>query len=122
MNSRSILAWCIYGFYAPFLLIGLILFHYALRRILWRRRKRLGKSRLGFYPSAFALGMALQFIQVYHRPSMAYVRQVKREEQDDADEDDHGETDTPAARRKHFFRQLLRIRRGDPIGRLVLRI
>jgi hypothetical protein len=66
--------------------------------------------------------MALQFVQVYHRPSMAHVREVKREEQDDADEDGHGEPDTPAARRMLFFRQLLRIRRGDPIDRLVLRI
>jgi hypothetical protein len=122
MNGDSILAWCIYGLYVPFLLMGLILVHYVLRRALWRRRKRLGKSRLGFYPSAFALGMALQFVQVYHRPSMAYVREVKREEQDDGDEDDLGEPETPAARRKHFFRQLWRIRRGDPVDKLVLRI
>jgi hypothetical protein len=122
MMSSSFLAWCNYGLYAPFLVMGLILVHYALRRALWRRGKRLGKSRLGFYPSAFALGMALQFIQVYHRPSIAYVREVKREEQDDADEDDHGEPETTTARRKHFFRQLWRIRRGDPIEKLVLKI
>jgi len=120
MNIDSIYAWCMYALYVPFLLIGMILVHYSLRRAVLRRRNRRGKGRFGFYPSAFALGMAFQFIQVFHRPSMAYVLEAKRDE--DADEDDDGDPETPAARLKHFHRQLRRIRRGDPIDRLVLRM
>jgi len=38
------------------------------------------------------------------------------------EEDDEGGPDPLAARMKHFHRQLRRIRRGDPVGRLILRI
>jgi len=122
MSIDSFYAWSIYALFVPFLMIGLILVHYGLRRVLWRRRKRSGKGRLGFYPSAYALGMALQFMQVFHRPSMAYVLEARQDADEEADEDDNGEPRTAEARKKHFHRQLRRIRRGDPIDRLVLRI
>jgi hypothetical protein len=102
-------------------LIAAILLHYNLRRWAWKRSKRKGRKPRGYYPSSFALGLALQFIQVYHRPSMEHVRQEKKDEAEDADEDEDGDPDTPAARLRHFHRQLRRIRRGDPVDRLVLR-
>lgn len=122
MNPDSLYAWFVYALYVPFLLIGLILVHYVLIRVLWRRRKRSGKGHLGFYPSALALSLAFQFIQVYHRPSMAHVLEARQDAAEDAEEDDNGDPETPARRLKHFRRQLKRIRRGDPIDRLVLRI
>jgi hypothetical protein len=70
------------SFDLPFIAIGLVLCHYCLLRLRWRLFRR------GFCPSALALGMALQFMQVFHRPSMAHVLEVKQEE--DADEDDQG--------------------------------
>jgi hypothetical protein len=117
MTLNTFIAWCIYGLYAPFLIILLILVHCVVQRFLWRRRKRRGLSGLGFYPSAFALGMAMQFLQTFHRPSMAYVLEAKRDE--DADEDDEGD---PESLLKQLTRQLRRIRRGEPIERQVLRI
>ena len=122
MNVDYLYALCVYGLYLPFLLMGLILVHYVVLRVLWRWRKRSGKGRLGFYPSASALALAFQFGQVFHRPSMAYVVEAKQDADEDADEDDNGDTDTPAARMRHFHRQLRRIRRGDPVDRLVLRM
>jgi len=122
MNVDYVYAWCIYALYVPFLLMGLILVHYVVLRVLWRQRKRWGMGRLGFYPSALALGLAFQFIQVFHRPSMIHVVEAREDEDEDADEDDNGDGDTSAARLKHFHRQLGRIRRGDPVDRLVLRI
>ena len=59
----------------------------------------------------------MQFMQVYHRPSVAYVLEVKQEQQ--VEEDDEG---GPESLIKQLGRQLQRIRRGDPIERLVLRI
>jgi hypothetical protein len=53
---------------------------------------------------------------------MAYVVEARQDADEDADEDDNGDTDTPAARMRHFHRQLRRIRRGDPVDRLVLRM
>jgi hypothetical protein len=117
MTLNTFFAWCIYGLYAPFLIILLILVHYVVQRILWRRRKRRGLSGLGFYPSAFALGMAMQFLQTFHRPSVAYVLQAKRDE--DAEEDDEGD---PESFIKQLSRQLRRIRRGEPVEQLVLRM
>ena len=122
MNVDSLYAWCVYALYVPFLIIALILVHYVLLRVLWRGRKRRGKGSPGFYPSALALGLAFQFIQVFHRPSMIHVVEARQDVDEDADEDDNGDTDTPAARMRHFHRQLRRIRRGDPVDRLVLRM
>jgi hypothetical protein len=117
MNIDTISAWCIFAGFIPFLAIIVILLHYSLRRVLWRRGKRLGKSNLGFYPTSFALGMALQFMQVYWRPSVSYVLEEKQDE--DAEEDDEGD---PEGLNKQLSRQLKRIRRGEPVDRLVLRL
>src|ERR1700679_1650415 len=102
--------------------IAFILLHYNLRRARWKRRKRQGKRSIGFCPSSAALGMALQFLQVFHRPSMAHVLEARQDAREEADEDDNGDPETPAARRRHFLRQLRRIRRGEPVERLVLRM
>lgn len=100
----------------PFLAIAVIVAHYYLRRAAWRRRKRQGKPP-GFYPSVSSMGDALQFLQVFYRPSVAYVLEAKRDEA--AEEDDDGEPGTP---KKQLLRQLRRIRRGERVERLVIRL
>jgi hypothetical protein len=102
---------------APFLAIVSILAYYVLRRAVWRQGKRLGWKSLGYYPSSLALGMALQFMQVFHRPSTAYVLEARQNE--DVEEDDEGD---PENLRKQLHRQLRRIRRGEPVDQLVLRL
>jgi hypothetical protein len=61
--------------------------------------------------------MMLLFTQVYWRPSIDNVIEVKQDE--DADEDDEGD---PENLKKQLDRQLKMIRRGEPIDRLVLRL
>jgi hypothetical protein len=102
---------------APFLAIVAILVHYYLRRAGWRRNQRLRKDNSRFCPSPSALGNALQFMQVIYRPSTAYVLEAKQDE--DTDEDDEGD---PESLTKQLNRQLRRIRRGEPVDRLVLRL
>ena len=102
---------------APLWAIVVILIHYQLRRAVWRRNRRRGKKSLGFCPSSAAMGMALLFMQVFHRPSIAYVLEEKQDE--DAEEDDEGD---PESLNKQLDRQLKRIRRGEPVDRLVLRL
>ncbi len=120
MGGNTVLAWCSYAFCIPFLMVGMILVHYGLARARWRWKKRRGFSGLGFYPSAFALSLAFQFISTFHRPSIEYVIEARLVE--DADEDGNGDPDSPQARLRHFHRQLLRIRRGDPVDRLQWRL
>ena len=115
MALEWILAWCMYALYLPFLSILLILGHYLLRRFLWKRG-----TGAGFCPSTTALGMAFQQMQVWTRPSVAHVLEERQKE--DLDEDSDGDHDSPEARLRQFHRQLWRIRRGDPVERLVLRI
>ena len=102
---------------APFLAIAVILVYFCLRRAAWRRKRRLGKKNLGFCPSTSALGMAFLFLQAFSRPSLAHAVEAKRDE--DLDEDDAGEPESLA---KQLHRQLRRIRRGEPVDRLVLRL
>jgi len=102
---------------APFLAIGAIFCYYLLRRAIWRRNSRLGKKNLGFCPSSCALGMALLFVQVFYRPAVDNVIEVKQDE--GTDEDDEGD---PENQKKQLDSQLKRIRRGETLDRLVLRL
>ena len=102
---------------APFLAICAILVRYCFLRARWRLNQRLGRKNSGFCPSSSALGIALLFLQVFYRPSVANVVEIKQDE--DADEDDEGD---PENLKKQLNRQYKRIRRGEPVDRLVLRI
>ena len=74
--------------------------------------------RLSAY--GLALGLAfLQFVRTFYRPDLAYLVEVKEDEE--VDEDDSSDPETPEGRLKHFHRQLRRIRRGEQIDRLELR-
>jgi hypothetical protein len=83
------------------------------QRILWRVRKRVGKSKLGFYPSGAALGNALLALNAIAQPQAKYVLEEKLEEP--ADEDDEAGPKDPTA---HLMRQAKRIRNGEKIDRL----
>lgn len=101
----------------PYLAIVVVLFHYLLRRAKWKADKRRGKKIPRFCPSASALGMMLLFMQVFVRPTLRYVLEEKQNE--DAEEDDEGD---PEGITKQLDRQLKRIRRGEQVGDLVLRL
>ena len=100
----------------PFLAIVLILAYFVLLRLRGRVGRRLGWG-LGYCPSTFALGMALQFVQVFYRPSVEHGLETKLDEE--ADEDESGE---PEGLAKQLHRQLKWIRRGEVVDRLVLRL
>jgi hypothetical protein len=86
---------------------------FCLRRFLWKRRKRLGKSDPGFFPTYTSAGNALHNLQAIAEPRIDYVIAEKYDDQ--ADDDDEGEPHDPE---KHLHRQLRRIRRGEKIERL----
>jgi hypothetical protein len=116
MNIEAFYGWCMFAGCLPFLAIAVIVVHFFVLR--WRGglRKRRGRG-IGFYPSVFALGTALQFMQIFWQPEVEYVVEAKLEE--DVDEDESGDPETLS---KQLGRQLRRIRRGEPVERLVLRL
>ncbi len=102
---------------SPFLAIAAILVHYLLRRAVFRRNQRLGGKNRGFCPSSFALGTALQLIPMFYRPSIDFA--IKARLVEVFEEDDEGDPEKPA---KHLHRQFRRIRRGDPVDTLVVKL
>ena len=102
---------------APFLAIAAILAHARLRRALWARRHGLVRPAAGLVLSVASFGLAFQHLQVFYRPGLAYVLEAERD--DDTGQDTSGEPETPVA---FFARQLRRIRRGEPVERLVWRL
>jgi hypothetical protein len=102
---------------SPLLVIVAILVHYSLRRAIFRRNQRLGRRNRGFCPSSFALGTALQLLPMFYRPSMDFAIKAKAVEV--IEEDDEGDPEKPA---KHLHSQLRRIRRGEPLEKLVVKL
>lgn len=102
---------------SPFLVIVAIFVHYFLQRAVFRRNQRLGRRNRGFCPSSFALGTALQLIPMFYRPSMDFA--IKARLVQVVEEDDEGDPEKPA---KHLHRQLRRIRRGQRVDTLVVKL
>jgi hypothetical protein len=117
MNANLLALISEFAFGAPFWAIAAILIHYCVRRAAWRRKRRRGIRCPGFCPSACAMGMALLFMHFFYRPTMSNVIEAKQDE--DADDDDQGDPESLA---KQLNLQLKRIRRGEPVGDLVLRL
>jgi hypothetical protein len=77
---------------------------------------RAARKRAGLSGYTFAVGLALRHMDglLHHNVQPVIVQQL-----DEDDEDDQAETDDPQLL---FHRQLKRIRRGQPVDRLVLRV
>jgi hypothetical protein len=102
---------------APFAFILFTLVHFSVQRARWKRRRRLGIKNPGFCPSFSTMGPPLETFAALYRPTVQHVIEIRRDE--DADEDDNGDPESPAAQ---LHRQLRRIRRGEQIDTLVLRL
>lgn len=101
----------------PYVAVVVLLSIFYFKRVRWRSKRRSARRDLGFYPSFLLLGNAMQNLQVFTRPTVAYVLKEKYDE--DAEEDDDGGPDDPTA---HLKRQLRRIRRGESIDTLSVRL
>lgn len=66
-----------------------------------------------------AVAAALMFLSTAYRPSLEFVAKAEIQEHEDADDDEEAGPDSPG---KHFQRQLRRIRNGESLDRLVLRL
>ena len=102
---------------APFVVIAAILCLYLIRRVPWVRSTQTGRRLFGIQPSAVGLGMAFLFLQAFWRPSLSHAIEVRQKV--DVEKDDDGD---PEHLTKQLNRQLKRIRRGEPVDQLVLRL
>jgi len=102
---------------SPFLAILLILAYYYLFCVPWRRKKKTVRPRRGF--STAGLGTVVLGLTLLYRPRILYAVEAQQRQVEDADEDDNGDPDSPE---KHLMRQLRRIRRGEEVDVLSLRL
>jgi hypothetical protein len=121
MELRWFYASCVLAGFFPFLVLMAIVAHFCLARLGRKGREEPNRRCSRLCTFGLALGMAfVQLMRVFYQPDMAYVLSAAQEEV--ADEDDSSDPDAPESRLRHFHRQLRRIRRGEPVERLVLRI
>ena len=104
---------------SPFLAMVAILAHYQLRRSAWKRKRRKGERVLGFCPSSAALGAVFLLTTMFYRPRMEFAIEARLREEEKVEEDDEGDPETPE---KGLSRQLNRIRRGERLETLELRL
>lgn len=72
---------------------------------------------MGFCPSSAALGAVFLLITTFYRPRMEHAIEARLQEE--VEEDDEGDPEAPE---KGLSRQLRRIRRGEPVETLKLRL
>ena len=102
---------------APLVVIAAILGYQQICRLRWACAKRPGRRVFGIQSSAVGLGMAFLFLQSLWQPSLVHAIEVRQ--QVDVEEDDKGD---PENLKKQLDRQLKRIRRGEEVEQLVLRL
>lgn len=101
----------------PYVAVIVLLGIFYFKRVQWRSKRRSGGRDLGFCPSSRSLGIAMQNLQVLTRPTVGYILEEKCDE--DAEDDEDGGPEDPTA---HLNRQLKRIRRGERVDTLTVRL
>jgi hypothetical protein len=116
MSLQSLQAWGLLAAFllAAFLAIAIIFYTFARLSKIKRRLKFGQRSRVLLVAAGFAL---LQLFREFWSPGTAHLIVQKADEY--ADEDDNGGPNTPEA---HLHRQLRKIRRGQRIDRLEVRL
>jgi len=100
--------------------VGLSVVLSSIKQLIWRDKRR-SKVRNGIRFSArnVALGLAFLPFAILYRPSLAEIAKAEIRQQEDADEDETGDPESPI---KHLLRQLRRIRRGEQVKTVSLRL
>jgi hypothetical protein len=87
---------------------------FYIQRTLWRKNRRSGGKRFGFFPTYTSAGNAFQQLQMLAEPQTEHVIQEKAIDQ--AEEDDDGEPEDEV----NLMQQLRQIRNGDRSSQLVV--
>jgi hypothetical protein len=101
----------------PYVAVVVLLWTFYLKRAWWKLRRRTKPEYAGFCPSSSSLGNAFHSLQTFTRPTIAHVLQEKYDE--DMEDDGDGGPDDPT---RQLNRQLKRIRRGERVDILTVRL
>lgn len=100
------------------LLVGFLVICSRLKRLIWKP-KRSRQRRFGISARNAAMGLAFLSLSIIYKPSLLEVVKAEIRQQEDVDDDENGDPDSP---KKHLLRQLRRIRRGEQVETLSLRL
>ena len=102
------------------LLVAIALVYYRIKlSLISHRHPRRRRRRMSIVASNALIGFAFLPLSIIYRPNLAEVAKTQIRQQEDVDEDDTGDPESPL---KHLLRQLRRIRRGEPVETLSLRL
>jgi hypothetical protein len=101
------------------LLVTIALVYHRIKLSLATRKAPRRRRRIGIVPSNALIGFAFLPLSILYRPSLAEVAKAQIRQQEDVDEDENGDPESPL---KHLLRQLRRIRRGEPLETISLRL
>ncbi len=104
---------------SPFMAILGLLAYYYLFCVPSRRNRKSRKRRFLSSPSSNGLGTVVLGLTLIYRPRILHAVEAQHRQVEDADEDDNGNPDPP---KKHLMRQLRRIRRGEEVDVLSVRL
>ena|ERR1700758_195729 len=103
---------------ATLTLVGIAVFLSRVKMLIWKPKSR-RRRRFGIISANAALGISFLPFAAIYRPRMMEVAKAQIRQQEDVDEDDNGGPDTPT---RQLLRQLRRIRRGEKVDRLTLKL
>lgn len=100
-------------------LVAIVLFLSRLKRAIWKPKPQKRRRRFRLSGANAALGLSFLPFAAIYRPRLIEVAKAQIRQQEDVDEDDNGDPDTPV---RHLMRQLRRIRRGEAVESLTVRL
>lgn len=100
------------------MLVSIALAIYKFKELL-RKRKQRWRRHIRVFTSNAVLGFAFLPLAVIYRPSLIEAVKAQVSQDENVDEDDNGDPESPL---KHLLRQLRRIRRGEKVEAITLRL
>ena len=92
----------------------------TLKQLIWKEKKtNKQRRRIRFSVRNAAIGLAFLPLSIIYQPSLVEVVKAEIRQQEDADDDESGDPNSP---QKHLLRQLRRIRHGEKVETLSLRL
>jgi hypothetical protein len=105
---------------APIVCMVLLVFVAFLQGLSWPTGRESHAQKRGHRTgAAYALGAAFLCFSLFYHPRLELAVTAPLRQEEKEDEDDQGSSESPI---RHLFRQLRRIRRGEPVDRLLWRL
>ena len=104
---------------AAIALVGIAVFLSRLKMLIWKPKGPRPRRLFARFAANAAIGISFLPSAAIYRPRMIEVAKAQLRQQEDADEDDNGDPETP---KRHLLHQLRRIRSGEHVETLSLRL